>query len=189
MQAPAVFTFTCYDTAKAEPITDLLVRVYLEVYADAGDDFFGEDRYRRQLASHRTAPGWTVVTATDEAGEMAGYAYGFPLRPDPGWWIGLITPVDPEFIKETGSRTFALSELMVREPWRGHGLGRSLHDHLLASRPEERATLLVEHDNDKAREAYVRWGWATVAEIRPNWEGAPLYEVMIKQLENGVRKS
>lgn len=182
MPASAGFTFATYDAAGATLMIDLLVRVYLEVYADKEDELFGEDRYRRQLAAHMPAPGWTLVTATGADGELAGYAYGFALPPKTGWWKGLLTPVDPSFLEETGARTFAVSEIMVRKPARGQGLGRALHDHLLTGRPEERATLLVEEDNDSARALYIKWGWVKFAEIRPNWEGAPIYEAMILPL-------
>lgn len=170
------------DADEAQGTVDRLVRVYLEVYAGGPDDqFFGEDRYRRQLAGHMTAPGWEVVTATDD-GELAGYIYGFTLPSHTGWWRWLTTPVDDTFTTETGKRTLAISELMVRERWRGHGLARRLHDEMLSGRREERATLLVLPDNTRAQDTYARWGWRKVAEMRPNWENSPLWDVLILPL-------
>jgi GNAT superfamily N-acetyltransferase len=169
------------DVTEATATLDQLVAVYAEVYADDDPEFFNEDRYRRQLAGHMAAPGWELVTAEID-GELVGYVYGFALPPDTGWWRGLLTETPDGFATETGYRTLAVSELMVREPWRGHGVARTLHNELLAGRNEERATLLVEQENTAAQAAYRNWGWRKVAELRPSWEHAPLYDVLILPL-------
>lgn len=105
-----------------------------------------------------------------------GYAYGFSLQPDTHWWQGLLTPLAEETIRETGSRTLALSELMVRAPWRGRGIGRGLHDELLTGRNEERATLLVEPGNTEARGRYARWGWTELGRLRPPGKAPPSFK-------------
>ena len=91
-------------------------------------------------------------------------------------------PVPPGFTDEDGTRTFALSEIMVREDLTGQGLAHRLHDELLGRRPERRATLLVEPDNTAAYRAYTRWGRSKVAELRPGWPDAPLWDVLIRPL-------
>src|SRR5260370_37723815 len=113
-----------------------------------------------------SAAGWELVAAW-AGGELAGYVYGFPLARGARWWRGLLTPVDAAAIEETGSRTFALSELMVRARWRGQGLGHALHDAILTRRREERATLLVEQNNQTELGAYSRWVWAKFGKERP----------------------
>lgn len=172
------------DAAQAGDLLDELVAVYLEVFADTGDEFFGEERYRRQLGGHMSAPGWDVVTARHGA-ELVGYAYGFPLPERSRWWEGLRTEVPTGFTTETGTRTFAISEIMVRAPWRRRGVARALHDELLAGRTEERATLLTEPDNVATQAACAQWGWRKVAELRPHWDGAPLYDAFILPLGPG----
>lgn len=75
------------DASQAQDRLDQLVDLYNQVYASTGDEFFGEDRYRRQLAGHMAAPGWELVAAhTDH--EMAGYIYGFTLPETTRWWSG-----------------------------------------------------------------------------------------------------
>ncbi len=176
------WTFEHYDAEGARPLVDALVRLQQDIYGDAEPrEFFTEERYRHQLDSHMTALGWELVAA-HIAEELAGYAYGFPLAEDSRWWRGLLTKVPDGATDETGSRTFALSELMVAEKWRGRGLGRALHDELLADRLEERATLLVEHDNATARDAYLRWGWSKFGDVKPSWDGAPVLEALIRAL-------
>ena len=114
-------------------------------------------------------------------GTLVGYAYGVPLPARTLWWEGLTEPLPDEVIRETGRRTFALNELMVRQAWRRRGYARQLHDALLAGRPEERATLLVEASNAPARTAYENWGWRQAGQLRP-FPDAPLYDVMLLDL-------
>lgn len=177
-------TFPRYDAdaAVSAGVVDELVAVYLDVHADdVGNAFYGEDRFRRQLSGHMAAPGWDAVAAVD-GGEMAGFAYGFPLGADSHWWDGLVGEAHEDFAVETGRRTFALSELLVRARWRGQGLASRLHEELLSRRAEERATLLVRPDNTTAQAIYARWGWQKAANVRPGWEGAPLYDALILPL-------
>jgi ribosomal protein S18 acetylase RimI-like enzyme len=173
-------TFTHYDADTAEKILDQLVAVYLEVHAGDGP-FYTEDRYRQQLSGHMTVSGWSLVTAS-AGDDMAGYIYGFPLPAKTRWWEGMQSPVPDGFTDEDGRRTFALSELMVRPAWRRRGIAKALHDELLGSRPEERATLLARPDNAPAQAAYAKWGWQKAAELRPAWDNAPRYDVLILPL-------
>jgi GNAT superfamily N-acetyltransferase len=167
------------ETLKAEDahdILDELIATYEDVYATSDDEFFGADRYRQQITGHMLAPGWTAVVARI-GDEIVGYAYGFPLAENTNWWSGLVSKPAPDFPEETGRRTFAISEIMVRGPWQRQGIAHRLHDRLLAGREEQRATLLVEPGNAPARTAYLKWGWQQVSELRPEWAGAPLYDV------------
>ena len=170
--------FQVLDAAGAEPHLDRLVEVYVEIYAEPDDAFHGATRYRRQITGHMRAPGWRLVCAC-QGTELVGYAYGFHLPHGTRWWEGMRTPVPEGFTDEDGRRTFAVSEIMVRAPWRRRGVARSLHDRLLADVPRERATLLAEPGNAPARAAYADWGWRKVPELRPHWDGAPLYDVLV----------
>jgi ribosomal protein S18 acetylase RimI-like enzyme len=167
--------------ARSPGVADGLVAVYVDVHRADAEGFYGEERFRRQLTGHMAAPGWEAVVA-EQGDERIGFAYGLTLRTDTSWWDGLTTGVPEGFTDETGRRTFAFSELMVRDAWRGRGVAHALHDELLAGRTEERATLLVRPDNADALAAYQRWGWRKAAELRPAWEDAPLYDVMMHPL-------
>ncbi|MEU9624993.1 acetyltransferase [Streptomyces sp. NPDC087228] len=68
---------------------------------------------------------------------------------------------------------------MVRAPWRKTGTARRLHDALLAARPEERATLLVDQDHPKVHTLYQSWGWQTLGDLRPSIPDAPLFCAML----------
>ena len=102
----------------------------------------------------------------------------YPLAPAPDER----EPAGGLFTEEDGKRTFAFSEIMVRQAWTGRGIAHALHDELLRGRDEQRATLLVEPDNPTAYRAYLRWGWRKVAQLRPAWPGAPLFDVLILPL-------
>ncbi|GAA2188723.1 GNAT family N-acetyltransferase [Micromonospora lupini] len=163
---------------EAKEILDQLVDLYLKVYAGGGE-FYSEDRYRRQLDLHMQRVGWELVTATVE-GALIGYIYGFPLPPQTRWWEGIHEPVPLGFTEENGTRTFALSELLVHPSWRRRGIAAALHDELVTARGEPRTTLLARPDNAAAQAAYRSWGWAKVTRLRPNWENAPIFDVLIR---------
>ncbi len=79
---------------------------------------------------------------------------------------------------EDGTRTFAVTEIMIREPWRRQGHARVLHDALLSGRPEPRGALLVLPGNGPAQAAYRSWGWSRLAGLRP-FEDGPVYDAMV----------
>jgi len=52
-------------------------------------------------------------------------------------------PLPDEVTAEYPGRTFALTGLLMRASWGRQGIGQTLHDLILASRREARATLIV----------------------------------------------
>ncbi|MEU8407291.1 GNAT family N-acetyltransferase [Micromonospora sp. NPDC048842] len=167
-----------HSTDETEGILDQLVDLYLEVYAGGGE-FHSEDRYRRQLSLHMERDGWEMVTASVD-GALVGYIYGFPLPPQTRWWEGIHEPVPPGFAEEDGTRTFALSELLVHPGWRRLGIARVLHDDLIGRRAESRTTLLARPDDVAAQTAYRSWGWFKITKLQPNWEDAPIFDVLVR---------
>ena len=161
-----------------------LVDVYLDAHADDGPRYTA-DRYEQQLAAHMPRQGWDLVTASI-GGELVGYVYGFPLGADTRWWEGIEGPVPDGFTEENGRRTFGVAELLVRRAWQRRGIARALHDELLSSRGEERATLLVRPDNTAAQHAYDSWGWQMAGRLRPARRDAPLFDVRTKSIVPSV---
>ncbi|MFD4483151.1 GNAT family N-acetyltransferase [Streptomyces sp. NPDC058471] len=173
-----------YDHRDAAELRSLLLEVYAEVYAKAAesDPFATVDRFAQSLDGWSQRPGWSCTVGYDHEGQAVGYAYGAPLLQDARWWGGLLTEVPADLVAETGTRTYALSELMVREPWRKTGTARRLHDALLAARTEDRATLLVDQSHPKVHALYESWGWQTLGDLRPRIPDAPLFHAMLLPL-------
>ncbi|MFJ5050485.1 GNAT family N-acetyltransferase [Streptomyces sp. NPDC088719] len=158
----------------------LFLGVYTEVYATAArtDPFASPDRFAEGLDHWTARPGWSCGIGND-GDQPVGYAYGAPLPPGSRWWGGLLIQVPADVTAETGTRSYALSELMVRAPWRKTGLARRLHDTLLTHRPEQCATLLVDQAHPKVHALYQPWGWTTLGDLRPRLDDAPIFRAML----------
>ena len=172
-----------YTSDHAAELRETLMDVYREVYADsiADNPFNGVDRFGRGLDGWSSRPGWTCTVAYD-GDQVVGFAYGAPLPEGAAWWRGLLTPVEEHVVRETGTRTYAVSELMVRVPWRKTGVSRRLHDELLTDRPEGRATLLVRSSHPKVRALYESWGWKGLGQLIPRIESAPKFDAMLLKI-------
>jgi GNAT superfamily N-acetyltransferase len=179
-----------HDGAAALDLTDaVIIPLYEATHGDVLDDpFYATPRFVERLRAYAARGGFELAVARDGSGRPLGQAFGYPLPTGSRWWEGLLTSVPDGFTHETGARTFALNELMVHPDRQRQGVARALHDRLLASRPEVRATLLVRADNMPARTAYARWGWRTVAQLRP-FPDSPTYDALILALPVGSATS
>ena len=167
--------------AIAAQVADLQA-LHAEVYAhmrrqrpDNADSF--AERFRVQ----RRQPGFALAAA-QRGDYLIGYAAGMPLRPSTSWWRDLTTPLASDVTAEYPGRTFALVELLVRPSWRRQGIGRALHELILANRSEERATLMVPPTALAAQSAFHSWGWRKVARTRAADPGSPALDVLVVAL-------
>jgi len=187
MAARLTLEFQHHNASTAREARDVVQSIYTDARAESiagGDPFYAVDAFMNRFDAY-TDPrnsGFALAVARLPDGTPIGQAWGWPLPPNAAWWTGLLTEPEGGFTRETGARTFALSEIMVRRAWTGQGVAHALHDELLRTRPEERATLLVNQTNTRAATAYLRWGWRKTAELRPGWPDAPLMDVLILDL-------
>jgi len=155
-----------------------LARSLLDPICDLYDEafsvppfFWREDEsrlHRERLDSLLNDPTYGIAVAF--AGEeLVGFAYGFMLPADTKRWSRLTEPLPPEITAEWPGRTFLLFDYAVRKTYRGRGIGRALHDTLLGSRAEERATLSVQPTAVDTKAIYEHWGWRSVGQS----EGGP----------------
>jgi len=184
VSAPGI-TFGLLDGPQAAAHADELQVLHAEVYADppyllADDAAVFADRFRVR----RRQPGFVLAEAR-HGGYLVGYAAGMPLRPSTSWWRDLTTPLPGDVTTEHPGRTFALVELLVRASWRRQGIGQTLHDLILADRPEERATLTVLPTATPAQNAFAAWGWRKVARTRDPGPGSPVSDVLVTALPAG----
>ena len=156
----------------AAELQSLHDEVYVDVAA-VGGDF--ASRFRVQCRQ----PGFVLVAARS-GGYLIGYGAGLPLRPSTSWWREVTTTLPEQVTAEYPGRTFALVELLVRGSWR-QGIGRSLHDLVLAGRSEERATAVMPPTATAAQAAFQNWGWHKIARAR-NPVGLPASDVLITTL-------
>jgi GNAT superfamily N-acetyltransferase len=166
-----------------EPVRQTIVDIHVEVrQRDLGltGPFYSAERFNERLTGHSSVAGWEAVVAFDGS-EPAGFAYATPLGPGTRWWAAMTTPLPDGYTTETGSRTLALNEIVVRRPWRGTGLAQRIHEELLASRGEERVTLLVnpKAGNGKVQAIYQRWGYEKIGEQQP-FADSPVFAAMMR---------
>jgi GNAT superfamily N-acetyltransferase len=178
-------TFCRYNAAEARQLRDTVETVYARSYVEAitsGDPFDSIEAFMHRFDSYASQSNFDLVVAY-QRNEAIGQAWGWPLTEHSRWWEGLLSEPEPDFTHENGRRTFALSEIMVSQEWTGKGVAHALHDRLLSIRPESRASLLVEPENTRAYRAYLHWGWRKVARLRPGWDDAPTFDVLILTLD------
>lgn len=179
--AASELTIQHHDAAGLHEQRETVLAIYAEVYPqDLDDPFHSLPRYWERVEAYASRDGFGFVTGSVD-GELIGYALGYPLPARSRWWEGIRGEVAPDLLAETGNRTFAINELMVRPGWRRRGYARELHDALLSNRPEQRATLLVRPDNTPAQAAYRSWGWSKLGELQP-FPDAPVFDAMILDL-------
>ena len=183
---PGDLSFQRFDATGARTQRDTIELIYRDAHSHSiasGDPFRSVETFMNRFDAYTSRDGFDQVIAYFD-GEPVGQSWGWALQPNSAWWHGLLTEPEPGFTTETGTRTFGFSELMVRKRWTGRGIAHALHDELLRERRESRATLLVLPDNTTAYRIYTRWGWRKVAQLRPGWPDAPLFDVLILPLSS-----
>jgi GNAT superfamily N-acetyltransferase len=185
----AEFRIEIGGAAPARPLLDPICALYDNVFS-APPFFWREDEselHRQRLLRLLDDPtfGIAVAQASDE---LVGFAYGFGVSPDTTRWSGLVEPVEPELTAEWPGRTFLLFDYAVRASWRGRGIGRRLHDALLGSRSEERATLTVQPTASDTKGIYEHWGWWQVGQLEGGpMAAAPVFDVYLRDRLDDLR--
>ncbi|MFJ6744182.1 GNAT family N-acetyltransferase [Streptomyces sp. NPDC091279] len=163
-------------------ILDIHVEVRRRDFGLTGP-FYDVERFDERLSTYSSRPGWSAVLGYED-GEPVGFCFGTALAPGTKWWNNMLTPLAADVTTETGTRTAALNEIVVRKPWRGHGVAWQLHEAWLNSRQEERVTLLVNPLNgDGAVQAvYEAWGYRKLGDQQP-FPDSPVFSVMLRPVK------
>ncbi|MFD8937655.1 GNAT family N-acetyltransferase [Streptomyces sp. NPDC059578] len=142
--------------------------------------FYDVERFDERLTAYASRPGWSAVLGYED-GAAVGFAFGMPLGPDTRWWRSMTTPLPAGYTDETGTRTVALNEIVVRKQWRGRGVAQRIHQAWLERRTEERVTLLVNPaaGNGAVQAVYEAWGYAKVGEQQP-FADSPVFASMTR---------
>ncbi|CAL9524419.1 hypothetical protein SUDANB171_03885 [Streptomyces sp. enrichment culture] len=159
-------------------VRSLLIEIYASVRADRlHEPHYSVERYGERLARHAAEPGWEAIIGFD-GDEPVGYAYVNTLQVNDRWWQRMSTPPPRGVMNKA---TVALKEGMLLPPWRGRGIARAGHDALLAARPEEQATLMVNPlaGDGKVKALYEAWGYREVSSQQPSMDG-PVLTAMLR---------
>jgi ribosomal protein S18 acetylase RimI-like enzyme len=184
MPRPDDVTLRHRDTRQAAALLDPICLLYDTVFSQSPFRWTDDEseHHRQYLIKLIANPTFTLVTA-EAADELVGFAYGMALRPDTQWWSGMTEPLPDELTAEWKGRTFAIIDVAVREDYRKQGIGRALLDALLASRPEQRATLTVQPVAADTKEFYEHLGWQRVGTTKaPEGAVSPFFDVYLLQL-------
>ena len=175
-------SFTVDQASTSADYTPVVRSIYASVYAEPPYCEGAEDveDFVEAWASRRNQPGFRLVVARS-AGEAVGFTFGHGLGVATRWWSGPRTCISDDVAHEYPGRTFAVIELAVVKPYRRRGIGRKLHNLLLAGLGNERVTLLVRPEAKAAQAAYRCWGYECVGQIQP-FDGAPVYDAMVLHL-------
>jgi len=168
---------------------DELCDLYDDVFSSP--PFFWRDGesllHRQRLSSMLSEPTFGIAVAY-RGNTLVGFAYGLTLPADTRRWSSLSSPMPAETAAEWPDRTFELVDYAVRSTHRGRGIGRSLHNGLLASRPEERATLTVQPVALATKRMYEHWGWRHVGQMEPGPTApAPVFDVYLRDTLTDLR--
>jgi GNAT superfamily N-acetyltransferase len=173
------------NAAEAHGLFQPIYRLYYETFSKSPYSWpEGEaEQYKRRFGHLISDPTFGIAIAWLGT-ELVGFAYGHALRPATKWWDGFIVPVSAQITTEWEGRTFALIDFAVAESVRNTGVGRQLHDTLLDSRQEERATLAMEPKAHHAKVVYEHWGWQVAGRLRgPATDFSPEFDIMILPLD------
>lgn len=178
-----------YTGHELDAIRNIAINIYRETFAHEIDKpFWSVERYSQRLQRHATMSGFSAIVAYAN-NKPIGFAYGITLPATTRWWTTIQPPLtDPAFTREDGHRTFALFEVIVTPQHQGHGIGRHIHDALLATRPEQRVTIATHHGNTHARTTYTKWGYHHTGTRQPQTPPAPLLDVYLRNITSGTSK-
>jgi GNAT superfamily N-acetyltransferase len=112
-----------------------------------------------RFLDHAQKEGFRLATAWLDDG-LVGFSYGNLCGPDGAFARFAIRDLGPERAAcWVSGRFFELVELAVDPPHHGHGLGRRLHDLVLAEIDAPHAMLATHRDAAAARRLYASAGW------------------------------
>lgn len=179
-------SLTLLRTSDVERYRQLFLDIHVEVRTQFGlmeNSFNAVERFDERLTRYASRDGWEAVIGF-QGDEPVGYIFGVPLAAGSLWWSSMRQPRPDDFTRETGTRTFAVNEILVRKAYRGTagaGTSRLLHETLLAKRNEERATLLVDptRSDGRLKAVYASWGYRDIGEQQP-FDDSPVFATMMR---------
>lgn len=136
------------------------------------------DTLRRQLR----LPGFTAFRAAVGTRTL-GFGYGYTTMPNHVWHQNVAAALGTQS-RSWLTNCFALAELAVHPDAQGYGIGRALHDALLAAQANPRALLSTLDAPGPALRMYSSVGWLLLADNVRFPKSTDRYVIMGKVLAN-----
>jgi GNAT superfamily N-acetyltransferase len=131
----------------------------------------------------REREGFRLVTAADDDGQMIAVALAVLARPG-CWWrdkvAGAVSP--PLAVSWLGELCQEVVHLAVVPGAQGQGVGRLVHDVLIAGRPAPAAVLSVHPEAEPAQRLYLGRGWTILTRQFRTQPAQPWAWIMGRQL-------
>lgn len=146
---------TAVEPAGLIPLREALLALAVQAFAAPPWNEGPEDAERTvdRLWGYLDGADFSAFIAWD-GDQLAGLAYGVTDTVCAALHPGPSAPAE----------AFEMVELAVAPAYQGRGIGRALHDALLAAAPSPR--LLLTHPDAPARAAYRRWAWVDLGMVR-----------------------
>jgi ribosomal protein S18 acetylase RimI-like enzyme len=156
-----------------ETARDLAARVW-PVYRDVFGDFDDAESWRTDMFErHAARDGYRLVVATAGPAvtsadpEVAGFSWGY-VGQRGQFWPDLVCQALPRDVAdEWVGGHFEFAELAVAPRYRRRGLGRQLHDALLAGVGQRCLLSTADDPADPAVRLYLGSGWRKLGDLRP----------------------
>lgn len=136
-------------------------------YRDVFSDFGDVDTWRRNLFErHAGRDGYRLAVAMDGL-TVAGFSWGY-VGQRGQYWTDLVCAALPASVTDLwAGGHFEFVELAVSPSYRGCGLGRALHDTLVAGTSRRCLLSTADDPDDAAVRLYVSRGWRKLGVLRP----------------------
>jgi ribosomal protein S18 acetylase RimI-like enzyme len=116
--------------------------------------------FAKSLPTHIRREGFRFVAATSGSSDrLVGFAYGYTSVPGQFWHENVLKAMTVELANEWLTQSFQLVDIAVAPEAQGQGIGRRLHDCLLAELPYEKAVLSTMRAQTVAYWLYRKRGW------------------------------
>ena len=130
----------------------------------------------------REREGFRLVTAHTDDGRMIAIALAVLARPG-GWWRDKVaSAIQPLADSWLGDLCQEIVHVAVIPDAQGQGVGRLIHDVLIAGRPAPSAVLSVHPNAEPARRLYEGRGWTILTKEFRTQPGQLAYWVMGRPL-------
>ncbi len=175
-------TVTRHTSTEALKLYDAVVPVYAAAnHGQLHDPWYHPDRFWERFVE-LYAPGRDFSLVVGWLGETAiSYTFGSPRDNAVPFWTEVRTALPELAAPGTDESVYVFRELAVHPDHHRQGHGRTMHDALLADRPERLATLVVRKNNVPAQAAYRSWGWRKLGDRQP-FPDSPVFDELVRPL-------